>query len=52
MVPGCMGALPVSDARSSGQAAFPLRNAESQEGERERLDEIAVMKYRIVGCLD
>ena len=52
MVPECIGALPVSDARSSGQDALPPRNAENHEGEREMLDEIAAMQYRIVGCLD
>ena len=52
MVPECMASLPVSDARSSHQAAQTLGNAANQEGDRERLGEIAVMKYRIVGCLD
>ena len=52
MVPERIGALPVSDARRSGQDALPPSNAENHEGERERLGEIAVLKYRIVGFLD
>ena len=51
MVPECMGALPVSDARCSGKDTLPMSHADSQEGERERLDEIAAMKYRSVCSL-
>ena len=52
MVPECMASLPVSDARGPHHASQTLGNAENQEGDRGRLGEIAVMKYRIVVCLD